>query len=524
MISKRLSHLRPLPVISLCHNLGRDYLLPVGTTLLFIMLYLKSQAIDPHQHLNYMNQLRQVQELDARLNQQVLQTRLGLISSYDPVEDKLKKIKQLHRKLQQVPAFIDSNHRQTINQAIQNHITIYQTKEQKIDQFKSQQAILQNSLAYFPIAITNLTQQPNLDSGLADRLNRLLQQTLLFNLTTMPNLRPEIEQAIATLLTTTRSTPQAATVEGAIAHAQVIVNRRPQVDRGIETILALPTRDRGEAINQAYYDGYQQALNTANLYRLALYALSTVLVITIANTIIRQLRRSSAALQTSTAELEQALEQERSLKQRIEELAAIEERNRIAREIHDSLGHALTALNVQLQAAVSLFSTNPPEAKSFLAQAQCLGITAMQEVRQSVRTLRSEEPDERSLETTIAALAEEFRQVTGIIPTVNFHLTEAIPHRIAKALYRVTQEALTNISKYAQATQVQIEGVTSENQVHLAIVDNGQGFCSNQPRDGFGLQGMQERIAALAGSFSLSTEPGKGCQIKIAVPLSEVPQ
>jgi two-component system, sensor histidine kinase and response regulator len=91
-------------------------------------------------------------------------------------------------------------------------------------------------------------------------------------------------------------------------------------------------------------------------------------------------------------------------------------------------------------------------------------------------------------------------------------------------LYRVTQEALTNISKYAEATQVQIEGVTSSNQVHLAIADNGQGFSADQPRGGFGLQGMQERVAALAGTFSLHTAPGKGCQIKIAVPLSEVPE
>jgi signal transduction histidine kinase len=503
---------------------SHDYCLPVALTALFILLWNKSQAIDPKLHIDYVSQLRQLQELDARLNQQALQTRLGLITSYDPIEDNLKQLKQLDQRLQQIPSFINNTDRQTITQAIQNHIQLYQAKEQQIDQFKSQQAVLQNSLAYFPIAIADITQQPNIDPGLADRLNHLLQNTLLFNLTPTPNFPPQIAQEGEILLTTTRSSNQQAAVAGAIAHAQMIVKRRPQIDRSMGTILTLPTRDRGTAIDQAYDHGYQQALNTANLYRLALYGLSTVVVIAIATTIIRQLRRSATALEASAAELGQALAKERSLKQRIEELAAMEERNRIAREIHDSLGHALTALNVQIQAAVSLFSTNPPEAKSFLVQAQCLGITAMQEVRQSVRTLRSEEQDERSLETTIAALAEEFRQVTGIMPSLDFRLTAVIPQRIAKALYRVTQEALTNISKYAQATQVQIEGVTNGDQVHLAIADNGQGFGADQPRNGFGLQGMQERVAALAGTFSLRTEPGKGCQIKIAVPLLEVPQ
>ncbi len=503
---------------------SRDYCLPVALTSLFMLLWLKSQAIDPKRHSDYVSQLRQIQELDAQLNQQALQTRLGLITSYDPIEDNLKQLKQLGRQLQQIPSFINNTDRQIIIQAIQNHIQLYQVKEQQIDQFKSQQAILQNSLAYFPIAITDITQQPNIDPGLADRLNHLLQNTLLFNLTTTPNLPPQIAQEGEILVATTRSTPQQAAVAGAIAHAQMIVKRRPQIDRSMGAILALPTRDRGVVIDQAYAHGYQQALNTANLYRLALYGLSTVVVMAIATTIIRQLRRSAATLQASTAELGQALVKERSLKQRIEELAAIEERNRIAREIHDSLGHALMALNVQMQAATSLFLSDPIQAKSFLDQAQRLGNTAMQEVRQSVKTLRSDEPEELDLTAAIVALAEEFRQVTGIMPTLDVHLAAAIPHRIAKALYRVTQEALTNISKYAQASQVQIEGITRGNQVHLAIADNGQGFCANQPRNGFGLQGMQERIAALAGSFSLSTEPGKGCHIKIAVPLSEVPQ
>ncbi|HEY9608854.1 response regulator [Allocoleopsis sp.] len=237
-----------------------------------------------------------------------------------------------------------------------------------------------------------------------------------------------------------------------------------------------------------------------------------------------QLQAQNRQLQQTQAELLQALEQERSLLRRIEEMAAIEERNRIAREIHDSLGHALTALNVQLQAVASLLTTDPAQAQSFLTQAQRLGKTAMQEVRQSVRTLRADERAEQPLEDAIADLAEEFRQVTGITPTTCIQLTERLPSLVSKTLYRVVQEGLTNIYKYAKATQVQIQLVTTGDRVCLTIEDNGKGFNCEQKMTGFGLQGMRERVAALDGDFHLTAKPGAGCQIEVELPLSEVLQ
>ncbi len=245
-----------------------------------------------------------------------------------------------------------------------------------------------------------------------------------------------------------------------------------------------------------------------------------------------QLQAQNQQLQETQTNLLQALEQERSLKQRIEEMAAIEERNRIAREIHDSLGHSLMALNVQLQAAASLLHSDPLQAQSFLTQAQRLGSTAMQEVRDSVRTLRTAEYTEQPIAETIAALVEEFRQVTGITPTVHTCLTKPVSSSESKTLYRIVQEALTNISKYAQATQVQIHLVTIDDlnsseerlrqSIYLTVTDNGQGFNLQQQTTGFGLKGMQERVTALNGELHLTTSPGAGCRIQVQFPLSEV--
>ena len=224
------------------------------------------------------------------------------------------------------------------------------------------------------------------------------------------------------------------------------------------------------------------------------------------------------------ANLQQALDQERSLNQQIEAMAAVEERNRIAREIHDSLGHSLTALTVQLQAAISVIQADPTQAQVFLTQAYQLSKTAMQEVRQSVKALRVDEPTEQSLESTIAELAEGFRQVTGITPIVQINLHQSVSLPVSKTIYRIVQEAFTNISKYAQATQVEITLNTisqiSGDYLCLTINDNGKGFDCTQQSVGFGLRGMRERVAALAGEFHLITAPEAGCQIEVKCPIA----
>ena len=217
--------------------------------------------------------------------------------------------------------------------------------------------------------------------------------------------------------------------------------------------------------------------------------------------------------------LAQAHEQLQQYSQKIEELATVQERNRIARDIHDSLGHALTSLNIQMQTAVKLWEREPVQARSFLAQAQELGKTAMQEVRKSISTLREDAREEQPLEAKIETLVEDFRQGTGLPICTNISRCGSVPPLVAKTLYRIVQEALTNISKHARATEVQIQLSTTKEWVYLTVEDNGKGFDLNQNRSGFGLQGIQERVAAVKGHFQLKTSPGNGCRIVVEIPL-----
>jgi signal transduction histidine kinase len=200
---------------------------------------------------------------------------------------------------------------------------------------------------------------------------------------------------------------------------------------------------------------------------------------------------------------------------KVEEVATVQERNRIAREIHDALGHSMTALNLHVDAALRLFQQDPAESQSLLQEAKLLGQQAFKDIRESIAALRADPLQGKTLAEAIVLLTEEFEKITAI----QVKTTIALPHEVAPefrtGLYRITQEALTNIAKYAQATEVAI----ALNAQGLSIQDNGQGFSPELTVSGFGLQGMRERTQALGGTFNLTAAPGQGCHIHIAIAL-----
>ncbi|MEM1394276.1 MAG: sensor histidine kinase [Cyanobacteria bacterium P01_H01_bin.150] len=205
--------------------------------------------------------------------------------------------------------------------------------------------------------------------------------------------------------------------------------------------------------------------------------------------------------------------------------SATQERNRIARDLHDSLGHSLTGLNLQLQTAIKLCQLNPNQVQEFLTEAHRLAARATQEIRQSVKALRSDVSETQSLEELVELLVNDFYQTTGILVEVDTDVTIAISQNFITPIYRIIQEALNNIRKYAQASKVKINLYTTFEEIYFQIQDNGRGFDSEQVSGGYGLQGMQERVAVLQGDFHLKSQPGAGCSITVEIPmqLSQIP-
>ncbi len=255
-----------------------------------------------------------------------------------------------------------------------------------------------------------------------------------------------------------------------------------------------------------------------------LFVLGLILLLLLVNALVseRQGRRKLAA---AHAQLYQYSLQ-------IDDQSTLQERTRIARELHDSLGHLLTAQSLQLQSAALLLGSNPGEAKTLVEDSQRLGSNALKELRQTLLLLRSDPLQGESLEAAIARLAADFQGSTGLRPVYQVAVAP-LPQRIQVAVYRIIEEALTNIQKHSQATQVSISvGLTASGlpgrpsgsglesaRLVLEIVDDGRGFDLEANRTGFGLRGMEERASSLGGDFLLQSQPAQGCRIVVTFPL-----
>jgi signal transduction histidine kinase len=218
-------------------------------------------------------------------------------------------------------------------------------------------------------------------------------------------------------------------------------------------------------------------------------------------------------------ELSIANQRIRSYALRAQEMGSLQERNRIAREIHDSLGHSLTALNLHLEMALKLSQVKPEKSREVLAEAKRLGSIALADVRQSVSTLRSDPLQNQDLPIAIQKLADEFELSNHLKPWCHIDLPDHLPQPVATTIYRIIQEALTNISKYAQASKVILEIHTHPTELALKVIDNGRGFIPDNNMTGFGLQGMRERVLSLQGKFEIISAPNQGCQIVAIIPL-----
>jgi signal transduction histidine kinase len=241
-----------------------------------------------------------------------------------------------------------------------------------------------------------------------------------------------------------------------------------------------------------------------------LFALGLVFVLLLMNAVLSE--------RESRDKLARANEKLRQYALQIENQATLEERNRIAREIHDSLGHSLTALNLQLETALKLSKSDIPRAMTFVATAKELASKALQDVRQSVSTMRKHPLQAKSLAEEISILAADFQRSNGVKVKCNIDLESQLPLEINTPIYRIIQESLTNISKYAQADQINLELIADSKQIKLIIEDNGRGFNVEQNTTGFGLQSMRDRTLAVGGEFTINSARNAGCQIIVTIP------
>jgi len=228
----------------------------------------------------------------------------------------------------------------------------------------------------------------------------------------------------------------------------------------------------------------------------------------------QQLRAANRRLEQQVVE---AVEKVRALSARVVEVQE-EERARIARDLHDGVGQALTALQIDLRLAMS----QPEQASGHLEQATRLVEEALAETRRAVADLRPGELERLGLPGALRSCVEGFEARTGV--STAFRVAgslEGVPAEVARALFRILQEALTNVSRHAGASEV---GVVVERRqegiVCLTVQDDGRGFDpgGQLEREG-GLRGVRERAEFCGGRAEILSVPGEGARIEVQLPL-----
>jgi signal transduction histidine kinase len=233
-------------------------------------------------------------------------------------------------------------------------------------------------------------------------------------------------------------------------------------------------------------------------------------------------------LEVSNAELERTHAQLQDYANEVEELTIVRERTRLAREIHDTLGHYLSILNIQLETISKLQERDPARAAVEIAEARRVAAQSMQEVRNAVAALRPTSIATLSFAEATTQLGKEFeRNVPETALTLDLE-TELPPLSpdISVALYRAVQEALTNVRKHAQASKVLVRLRYEDGTIELLVLNNGKGMADttpDRPGEGFGLVGLRERIELLGGQVSYGPAEQGGYRVTVHVPVPTAP-
>lgn len=245
-----------------------------------------------------------------------------------------------------------------------------------------------------------------------------------------------------------------------------------------------------------------------------------VFVIGLSASVVEAIRRREES-QDLLAELEEAHSELQRYASSVRELAISEERTRVAREVHDTVGHYLTVVSLQLEAARKVMEKKPERSREEVEKAQEFASEALSEVRRSVRALKPLAVEERSGTGALAALVRSFE---GAGPFVSFDIDggeRELPPEADLVLYRALQEGLTNAVRHSDARRVEVSLVYEETRVRLSVSDDGAGVPDGVLEEGFGLSALRERVELLEGALAVGNVPGGGFLLSVELPAGQ---
>ncbi len=214
--------------------------------------------------------------------------------------------------------------------------------------------------------------------------------------------------------------------------------------------------------------------------------------------------------------LNQMALQLQTLLQTRQELASLDERNRLARDLHDAVKQQVFATAMQVGAALTLFEQNPTAAKKNLVETDRLVHQTQQELTRLIQELRPAALEDKGLTAALREYISDWSRQSNIAAEVRVRGEQAMSFLLEQTLFRVTQEALANIARHSGATKVEVYLAWVGEQVTLTLTDNGKGFNpATPPGRGLGLRSMRERVEAVGGHLDITSQPEAGTQVTV---------
>ena len=215
-----------------------------------------------------------------------------------------------------------------------------------------------------------------------------------------------------------------------------------------------------------------------------------------------------------------ALELQNSLDTQLE-LAVVNERNRLARDLHDSVKQQAFAASAQAGAARKLLKENPEAARAHIVETEQLILGLRKELTNLIQELRPAALGGEGLVTALKEYAEDWSRQNLTELDVHVLNEQRLPLNIEQTVFRIVQETLSNIARHSEASDVDIELVYDQQNISCTITDNGLGFDQDQKHTGFGLRSIKERAMSLGGRLTITSEPGEGTLINFVIPIKE---
>lgn len=304
----------------------------------------KTQSVDPEDHAHIDSALRELRSLDRTVNQDVLRARYQLINTWDPVLRSYRRIEELEAVIAAPPAYLNETTRRDLEREVARYQAAVTRKQSAIERFKYRSADLRSALRYLPAA-GNEAAKAAADAGnpeLADRITRMLQQTLIYNLSSDESQARVIEGDLAPLAGAGEAlgSPEARRrLRTFVLQIRTLLRLKPEMDQLLRAVFDEPVVQHEDNVAKTYYAGYSAAEHVANRYRIVLYAFSIALLAVIAYQV-RRLQQTAKALAASNETLEIRVQ---------ERTRELDSRNREMRAVLDNVDQALFTVDLEGQ-------------------------------------------------------------------------------------------------------------------------------------------------------------------------------